>query len=54
MASLSRRVLLGLCVCFVALRPGRPRVAEPVPGDDKLVIVRGWILKQSDLQKLGL
>jgi hypothetical protein len=52
MITLKRRAVLGFCACLVspiALLP----VATRLPDDNDVIIVRGWILKKSDLRKLG-
>jgi len=53
MVSLGRRALLALGACFLAMRVHGARAAEPVAGDEGLVILHGWVLKKSDLKQLA-
>jgi hypothetical protein len=52
MITLERRAVLGFCACLVA-PIALLAVATRLPDDDDVIIVRGWILKRSDLRKLG-
>ena len=52
MITLERRAVLGFCACLVS-PIALLAVATPPPDDDDVIIVRGWILKRSDLRKLG-
>jgi hypothetical protein len=47
-----RRAVLSFCACLVSSIALLP-VATRLPDDDDVVVVRGWILKKSDLRKLG-
>lgn len=52
MIAFERRAVLRFCACFVSLIALSPSAAG-LPDDDELIIVRGWMLKKSDLRTLG-
>ncbi|MGH6918011.1 MAG: hypothetical protein ACREJ0_09940 [Geminicoccaceae bacterium] len=52
MIALQRRAVLRCCACFVSLIALVPGITR-LPDDDDVIIVRGWLLKKSDLRKLG-
>jgi hypothetical protein len=53
MITLKRRAVLAFCACLVSPIALYLSVATRLPDDNAVIIVRGWVLKKSDLRKLG-